>query len=1355
MNPRSFVVTAALLGLLAAPLGAQQLFNVPVRINMGDIERVDSYDRIWLGDGPGTGDPLNIRPDDAGGANTIPAEGWSLPNLQPDSMEALGFDPLHDGDLHIFNSIRWDNAAIPGEYRLEIPLIQGDYTVNFYFNEACCTARHFQIEIQGEIVDDDVSYLDYDAASPALGRMGRLSFPAAVGGDNLLRLALLPCNVADCPGATDFNAILNALEVISHPDCDHLGLDFNGSFDAAGNRVELTWLGIAGADGYRVIKNGTQLGGDLPPGTTSLTDTNPTSGGGTATYVLQALDGVAIFKECRAFVNVQLCPRGLTCGVDEDALKVALAWLPAANVTVTGIEVRRDGDLIATLAGGATSYEDSPGKKSPTYEVKAITDPPDICAPMTCSVTLAKFPFPVPLRINMGGVETVDSKGRVWLGDGPGAGDPLGIRPEDASGTNTIENWCGVDATSLRALGFNPADPNDRYIMQTIRWDVGPISGDAVFDFYVELAVPNAPDYLVNLYFNECCCTNRHFKIEIQDEILNPDVSYEDYAAPPGLGKVGRLSFKNIAVTDGILRVGFLPCDPADCPGTGDNNAIVNAIEVITDPCAEPGFRECPGNLTCRFIPLGKRVSASWEPALCFQPDGYELFRDGALIQSLPGTALTFTDTLPGRVATYEVRPIVPEGIDPCLPMVCTVVNEAVPFTVPLRLNMGGESLADSRGQRWIGDGPGPGDRLGIRPDDLGGTNTILNWCVAQSQANADSLRSLGFDAGNENDQAIFNTVRWDVGDDDGDFCAGELTDPDGGDTDYRLALPVPNADYIVNLYFTECCCAFRHFQVEIEGEIVDDDVSSADYSAVASLGRTGRLTFEGVTVADGVLDLAFLPFPSTCPIEPGLDTNAIVNAIEVLAAGTVVQTCPRDLLCQVDPDGAVTGAWVAAENMAVGGYEVYRGDEKIATLPADATSFRDPSPPCVRRVEYSVAVLPAGEGFLCPGLRLKCAIYQPECPFGAPLRINMGGSEVLDSNGNVWLGDGPGAGDPLEIRPDDASGTNWIENWCAAAEDSMAALGFDPANASDRYVLQTIRWDLGTDGIDFRLEIPFEDGTYTVNLYFNECCCVGRHFKIEIQGEIVDDDVSYLDYDLAAPGLGRVGRLTFEGITVDDGLLRIAFLPCPECPGALDTNAIVNGIEVLGSGQVPPNPPRNLVATAGDGQVSLAWDAPDGGAEFTGYAVYRDGTKITDLPVTPRAHTDLGRTNGVEYCFEVRATRGAVRSGPSNKHCATPQGGGVAVFHRGDADQNAQLQLTDAIQILGFLFLGIPTKVPDCPDAADADDNGALQLTDAIRVLGFLFLGLGPPETPGPPPNACGSDPTPDDLGGCVYTGC
>jgi parallel beta-helix repeat protein len=81
--------------------------------------------------------------------------------------------------------------------------------------------------------------------------------------------------------------------------------------------------------------------------------------------------------------------------------------------------------------------------------------------------------------------------------------------------------------------------------------------------------------------------------------------------------------------------------------------------------------------------------------------------------------------------------------------------------------------------------------------------------------------------------------------------------------------------------------------------------------------------------------------------------------------------------------------------------------------------------------------------------------------------------------------------------------------------------------------------------------------------------------------------------------------------------------------------------------------------------------------------------------------------------------------------------------FTRGNANADDNTDLSDAVFVLTYLFLG--GTAPSCEDGADADDNGALEITDAVYLLNYLFLGGLPPEPPFP---TCGPDPTPDELG-------
>ena len=91
----------------------------------------------------------------------------------------------------------------------------------------------------------------------------------------------------------------------------------------------------------------------------------------------------------------------------------------------------------------------------------------------------------------------------------------------------------------------------------------------------------------------------------------------------------------------------------------------------------------------------------------------------------------------------------------------------------------------------------------------------------------------------------------------------------------------------------------------------------------------------------------------------------------------------------------------------------------------------------------------------------------------------------------------------------------------------------------------------------------------------------------------------------------------------------------------------------------------------------------------------------------------------------------------------------GAVEFLRGDANADGAADVSDAVSLLGALFLGA-ADVP-CEDGADADDNGLLEITDAVVLRGALFLGEGPLP---PPYRSCGPGLTGDGLG-CRTTGC
>lgn len=93
---------------------------------------------------------------------------------------------------------------------------------------------------------------------------------------------------------------------------------------------------------------------------------------------------------------------------------------------------------------------------------------------------------------------------------------------------------------------------------------------------------------------------------------------------------------------------------------------------------------------------------------------------------------------------------------------------------------------------------------------------------------------------------------------------------------------------------------------------------------------------------------------------------------------------------------------------------------------------------------------------------------------------------------------------------------------------------------------------------------------------------------------------------------------------------------------------------------------------------------------------------------------------------------------------CSEPDcNAGHVAFLRGDANEDGEVDISDAVTALIFLFIGGATP-PDCLKSLDADDNGAIEISDPISLLDFLFRTGGAPMIPF---GECGLDLTPDEL--------
>ncbi len=161
---------------------------------------------------------------------------------------------------------------------------------------------------------------------------------------------------------------------------------------------------------------------------------------------------------------------------------------------------------------------------------------------------------------------------------------------------------------------------------------------------------------------------------------------------------------------------------------------------------------------------------------------------------------------------------------------------------------------------------------------------------------------------------------------------------------------------------------------------------------------------------------------------------------------------------------------------------------------------------------------------------------------------------------------------------------------------------------------------------------------------------------------------------------------------------------------------------------------------------------------------------KVIDIAGVPESLPDFIL---VEPCFQLRGNSPAIDQGTiqydvpatdidgvkrpcgpevdigAYEYCGSPP----AAFRRGDAVEDGEINISDGIRTISYLFHEYSTISPSsCPKAMDFDDNGELEIADVISLLGYLFIEGSPPGAPFP---GCGDDPNPDQLNCDSYNGC
>jgi hypothetical protein len=1431
-------------------------FNVPLRINCGGETVTDEEGRTWLGDPGLNNDALGLRANPLGGAQAV--ANWCA--ADPFGLEDLGFDPGDPATAAIFQSIRWDVGTDGIDWVMEFPVPNGNYTVNLYFIECCCADRHFKAEIQGELVIDDIHQDLMAGVSGnsiegvevfdgilqiALLPCADPECPGGVNGDALVSaIEILPVGFDPCDdptyGRCATGARCAALWERSDGGLDGVDLGENIALGGIATQSSEGWGGAPGravdgnTDGIWGAGTTTHTNGAPSWWEVDLLDTydidtirlwnrldccserltnftitlldsnrevnfersyltdNSTLSGPNFTAEGIAAEGqfvrISLPGAYLSLAEVELFSGG---SADPFVPFRSITWDAPQCVAPQGYNVFLNDELVLELPGDSTGFVPDPDRAVSTYRIQTISAAgEEPCArDMNCTFVVPGQTFDAPLRINMGGPNHVDGNGNLWVGDA--GGDPLGIRPNPLGGINEIAAWSNPIIESVEALGFEAADAG---LFRSIRWDPGN-DGEAN-DWNMEIPIANG-NYEVSFYLCDAS-DGRHYKIALEGAVLEEDVHM--LAFPVGEGRVagpnevGRYSFVTI-VEDGSLSVGMLPC--LACPGVTDWNPILQGLEIIAsenNPCDDPEFGRCPAALSCEVV--GGEAAVSWNAPSCGNPAGYNVYRDSELILELAGDVSSFEDAITARSSTYRVETVAADGAPACDGMSCTLVDITFPFDIPLRINFSGDEVTDANGNVWLGDAPGPGDSLSIRPDDSNGANFIPNWCAADPGA----VAALGFDPNGPMASAL-SSIRWDV---------DSFTSP------FDIELAVPNGDYYLNLFFLECCCDNRHFSISLEGEVVYDDVHRLDYDPGPNIGR---YSFPEVPVDDGSLSIRFVGLP-------GGDVNALITALELLPGdfdpcddpnNPDFGQCASNVQCAIDGPNKALGkpatqsseAFGAGPGRAVdgntngqwGGGSVTHTDGDNAWWEVDLLDTYDIGEIVLwnrldccseRLMDFTITILDVDyaivfeEGGLdalsqvsftledvatsgqyvrisMPGAYLSLAEVQvfeeepgpssvtvswdpPACATPQNYNIYSNGELILELDGEATSFERTLASasritiyEVVVVNGDGAEGCAALT--CAYSDTSMPFEGPVRMNMGGPTIVDSNgnTWvgDAGGDPFDIR---PNDAGGG------NEIAawCNPTRESVEALGFAAEDMGIFRSIRWDNAGDGEANDWYME-LPMADGLYEVSFYLCD----ASDNRHYKLALE----GDIVEEDVHQLAFPTGEGIVA----GPNQVGVYTFEAEVEDGSlsigilPCFDCPGVTDSNPILEALEILplgepppEICDNGLDDDGDGAADCDDNDCAEaencrPQG---ALFSRGDTNADGNIDISDPANTLQYLFLGGAEL--RCAEAADSNDDGVVSLTDAIYILNHLFLGAAPPPAPYP---GCGTDETADGL--------
>ena len=281
--------------------------------------------------------------------------------------------------------------------------------------------------------------------------------------------------------------------------------------------------------------------------------------------------------------------------------------------------------------------------------------------------------------------------------------------------------------------------------------------------------------------------------------------------------------------------------------------------------------------------------------------------------------------------------------------------------------------------------------------------------------------------------------------------------------------------------------------------------------------------------------------------------------------------------------------------------------------------------------------------------------------------RINVGGEEVVGTDGIAWSADTSASPSPYH------TGGGKFHSYGTASVDLS-----DPSlqgTAAVEAIFQTERWD-NLAGQNMKWEFALENGDYEVRLYLAELygpsSSVGaRVFDVSVEGAV---SAAFDDLDAYALGGDNVGVMVSGAVSINDGLLNLEFLHG-------NGNPALKGIEILTLGELLPP------------EISIDDVIVDESAGTANFTVSLSRTSDSDVTV------DFTTMDGIADAGDYTATTGNL------------------VFLAGETTKDIAVSITDDGDEEGDETFSVELSNANGASLADAIGTGTILANDVPSI--------------------------------------